>query len=430
MRLDGSIYGVLACLAGSAAAADDGTPSSNSIFTFSGFSTPAVYPVDGGTRQIQYHRLRPEIEALEVHAVSLKRHDNNLTIAVGAIPSGTSLKELNRILLERQTEPPSIPPSSSQPTFQVTNGALMLDTTSSRYTGYRFLNEPLYYEIQWGNLTVNGSSYSQLFVVATIDLHQQAISNLERLGTDPALPENVVSSSGDGNSTATGAAATAIPSASAATTNVASDSRAGLSIGAIVGIAVGCGVAGLLLIGFLVWFFAFRRRPRAPGRGGDDGGDDDDDDTGTRSIVREKEAAVATATTTAVTTMTDSSPRSAYADDGGRLHDPRRSVGGGGGGGPGIAVTTDDDDDGGDGYDGERGARQPSTYAPYSDRAASAASGGPSAPTPTPAFASRYGHLIEEGMTEDEIRRLEEEERQLDAAIEDAGRNSRLARSS
>ncbi|KAJ2987941.1 hypothetical protein NUW58_g4236 [Xylaria curta] len=42
--------------------------------------------------------------------------------------------------------------------------------------------------------------------------------------------------------------------------------------------------------------------------------------------------------------------------------------------------------------------------------------------TPEPAVASRYAHLVEEGMTEEEIRRLEEEERQLDAAIENAGR--------
>ena len=47
---------------------------------------------------------------------------------------------------------------------------------------------------------------------------------------------------------------------------------------------------------------------------------------------------------------------------------------------------------------------------------------GRGAPTPTSVIASRYAHLVEEGMTEEEIRRLEEEERQLDAAIENAGR--------
>ncbi|TGJ78595.1 hypothetical protein E0Z10_g10173 [Xylaria hypoxylon] len=93
------------------------------------------------------------------------------------------------------------------------------------------------------------------------------------------------------------------------------------------------------------------------------------------------------------------------------------------------------------------GEGRPSTdqYAPYSDRsttsptprhrstsaAATAAAASTSetdlnwsqgAPTPMSVIASRYAHLVEEGMTEGEIRRLEEEERQLDAAIEHAGR--------
>lgn len=37
-------------------------------------------------------------------------------------------------------------------------------------------------------------------------------------------------------------------------------------------------------------------------------------------------------------------------------------------------------------------------------------------------ISGRYAHLVEEGMTDDEIRRLEEEERALDEAIEEAGR--------
>lgn len=45
--------------------------------------------------------------------------------------------------------------------------------------------------------------------------------------------------------------------------------------------------------------------------------------------------------------------------------------------------------------------------------------------SPTPPISSRYAHLVEEGMTDEEIRRLEEEERALDVAIEDAGRSSR-----
>ncbi|KAI0391574.1 hypothetical protein F5Y17DRAFT_401190 [Xylariaceae sp. FL0594] len=42
--------------------------------------------------------------------------------------------------------------------------------------------------------------------------------------------------------------------------------------------------------------------------------------------------------------------------------------------------------------------------------------------TTTTTTTTSYAHLVEEGMTAEEIRRLEEEERQLDAAIESAGR--------
>jgi len=41
---------------------------------------------------------------------------------------------------------------------------------------------------------------------------------------------------------------------------------------------------------------------------------------------------------------------------------------------------------------------------------------------------AQYAHLVEEGMTEEEIRRLEDEERALDAAIEQAGSNNTGAR--
>lgn len=58
----------------------------------------------------------------------------------------------------------------------------------------------------------------------------------------------------------------------------------------------------------------------------------------------------------------------------------------------------------------------------------SALVGDPSSPVaPTPTSGTRevphsVAHLVEEGMTEDQIRRLEEEERALDQAIEQAGR--------
>ena len=52
---------------------------------------------------------------------------------------------------------------------------------------------------------------------------------------------------------------------------------------------------------------------------------------------------------------------------------------------------------------------------------------GAGAQSSTPPATSRYAHLVEEGMTDAEIRRLEEEERHLDEAIEDAGRHRRTS---
>lgn len=49
------------------------------------------------------------------------------------------------------------------------------------------------------------------------------------------------------------------------------------------------------------------------------------------------------------------------------------------------------------------------------------------AETPVTAISERYAHLVEEGMTEEELRRLEEEERALDEAIEERARSDSRA---
>jgi hypothetical protein len=150
----------------------------------------------------------------------------------------------------------------------------------------------------------------------------------------------------------------------------------------------------------------------------------------------------------------DVSPHSPYSDEGASAG----GVGGGGGVGTGTgsgsvgggeAVAT-----GAAGAAASFNSRQhlqdpPRSFTPYSDRpgaaagAAAGSAGTPSVraasmaqtdearvsvPSPIPgratprALTTPYAHLVEDGMTEDEIRRLEEEERQLDAAIEQAGR--------
>ncbi|SPN97185.1 uncharacterized protein DNG_00701 [Cephalotrichum gorgonifer] len=146
----------------------------------------------------------------------------------------------------------------------------------------------------------------------------------------------------------------------------------GLSNGAKAGIGAGVGVVGLIIIGLAIWFFLRRRRRgrQAAGVAGDDTSltpaagfiHDDKDPHATRVA---------------------DSPNSPVSDDE-RVRD--------------SAIPA-----------AEAGERS-SAHAP---------SPNPEQPRDIP---SAMAHLVEEGMTEAEIRRLEEEERALDQAIEQAGR--------
>lgn len=66
-------------------------------------------------------------------------------------------------------------------------------------------------------------------------------------------------------------------------------------------------------------------------------------------------------------------------------------------------------------------AREQGGAAGGSGGGASSQPAGHGRPTTPSGISGQYAHLVEEGMTEDEIRRLEEEERVLDEAIEQAG---------
>ncbi|KAK4449433.1 hypothetical protein QBC34DRAFT_90278 [Podospora aff. communis PSN243] len=212
------------------------------------------------------------------------------------------------------------------------------------------------------------------------------------------------------------------PTSSPAATDVASSSSSGgaLPTGAIAGIAVGAAVIVLAFLGFLVWFFLRRRRQAR---------DDDTFEayangrTRTDELMAEKEANAGV----------DVSPHSPYSDDGGQRDSSSLHNAGTGAGMATAAVaahhhkkdlsqSTQDVPRSFTPYsDGHEAiARSPSTHAasiiPASSR------GVPDSPIPgraTPhGVQTPYAHLVEEGMTEDEIRRLEDEERALDAAIE------------
>ncbi|KAK4099737.1 hypothetical protein N658DRAFT_474406 [Parathielavia hyrcaniae] len=206
----------------------------------------------------------------------------------------------------------------------------------------------------------------------------------------------------------------------------------GLPQGAIIGIAVTCSIIGLLLIGGLVWFLLRRRRQaQAMHAAGPPYG------SGSRAdeLMAEKEAAAAA--------DVDASPHSPYSDDGAPATAGPNGTYPNGASHGGEAVAA--------GAVGTAAASSPAahsrplpdaprSFTPYSDRPGAAAAGTPSVraasvaqadepqvtvPSATPGRATPrvpIAHLVEDGMTEDEIRRLEEEERQLDAAIEQAGR--------
>lgn len=165
----------------------------------------------------------------------------------------------------------------------------------------------------------------------------------------------------------------------------------GLAAGAIAGIAVGA-VAGLAIIGVLIFLFLRRRKSKQRA------GFSDTQQTSDAFISDKTEQA-----------QNADSPRSPYSDDGnqpGHLGSPGPTTAAGA-----VAST----------HHGSIAGDSPRPkFSSYQDtRSIDGASNG----AQTPQGVSRnVAHLVEEGMTQDDIRRLEEEERALDDAIERAGR--------
>ncbi|KAI1214197.1 uncharacterized protein F4807DRAFT_117884 [Annulohypoxylon truncatum] len=406
MRLDVSRFGILACLSGLAAAEggdaggakamrdDVGTTStsstaSNAVIELEALPTPPVYVEGKGVQNLAY-TYGPGITDVTVTAVNLKRYSDNGTVAMGDISNGSTTSaglHTDEAILGRQVDN-NLPPFS----FPVSNGSVTLivpDTATGLSKMYGSnAGLPLYYEFEWDNSTSSGKSYSQLIAVALSDSYQAAADAITSTGkeSNPAYVEDVQQDATNPTSISSTTGSTAAETSSASA--VASSGSGGLSPGAIAGIAVGCAVAFILIVAFIVWFFFFRRRSN---RDQAHGGSDFATNSGTRAMVLEKEGT--------------GSPQSSYPNDGGRLHDP-------------------------DAYASYEGSKAPpapgAAFATNSttDLASIGQASTTRANTP-PAYQSRYAHLIEEGMTEEEIRRLEEEERHLDEAIEDAGRNSR-----
>ncbi|KAI0125538.1 hypothetical protein BJ170DRAFT_436334 [Xylariales sp. AK1849] len=416
-----------------------GTTSPNTVILFEAWSLPGLFMEAKGDQRISWTTTSSAI----VSQAFLRRQLDNVAVGYGSrdgYPASTGASDERRSggtgfsVVGKQVVGLAARQGLATPTIhlpfdsETSGGSVTLEigTSPSDYVNTGSFNQMLYLELDWENSTTVGKSYSAPFAVTNLTDTDQAayktlsttVSNSETEDLRPYKPESSESIGDQATPSETAASSTAAATGTATSTPSAtsgvtvgtsgSSSAAGLSTGAIAGIAVACGVVGLAIIGALTWFLCLRRRRND------------------HSALQQHNGSYASGGAVAPMMgdkehprVTDS-PHSAYAADRGALHDPnlhdQRSS---------MVVGSVQ------GHEDER-----SSYAPYSDRAPTPGTGtgpmtsqtslpGGGTRSPTPPLATRYTHLIEEGMTENEIRRLEEEERHLDAAIEDAGRTSR-----
>ncbi|KAI8691155.1 hypothetical protein LRP88_08432 [Fusarium phalaenopsidis] len=194
---------------------------------------------------------------------------------------------------------------------------------------------------------------------------------------DTTLQEKIAESASSEGSLETTTAATATSSASATDSASSSGGGGGLSTGAKAGIAVGAVIGGLLIIGALA-FFLLRRRRRSKQLG--------EDYTSQQAYTVDKETHGR---------ATDS-PNSPYSDE--NQVQP-------------VALQNISHDH----------EEQTARGTPTPNNLPRTSTGSRNAPTPQ-GMSSNVAHLVEDGMTAEEIRRLEEEERELDDEIERAAR--------
>lgn len=280
--------------------------------------------------------------------------------------------------------------------------------------------QSMYFQINWAQ--DGGSSYSRYFTVAAdlVNAKKFADNSTTYNSTKPALPESLGAGTSTVSASVTVAMKTTVPispSGSPSSSDSASGKSGGggLTKGAIAGIAVGAAVAGILAAGALIWLLIFRRRRRqqastggTPGLGGPYGSNGN---SRTQELMAEKEASAGV----------DVSPHSPYSDDGNNAP---------AGTSPAVAAAAAGASMSGGGDGDVADAPHPQSHdrslTPYSDHQASSPAEDPHSTTAPVAGAqgrsTPYVHLVEDGMTEDDIRRLEAEERELDQAIEQAAR--------
>ncbi|KAI1744232.1 hypothetical protein F4680DRAFT_286104 [Xylaria scruposa] len=414
MRLSVAIFELLACSVGVSTTGtialrqNQGTniPSSNSVITVENIipttlaSRPAIPRAN--VSQFRFETNGPRINKVRLKIyVDPNNGEGDVVISSTSFNSSVSTSGTNgQVMLnsDQGESTPGPPPRASLLSPMPDNNLLIFWASSDS----GIVNKPLYVECEWTNSSASGNSTSQLFVVYNEDDNDpetRALGSLDGLrdGSNYGVParneSTIVIPTSPTPTTKPEVSTSPASGTTAATAGPESATTApnGLNTNAIIGIAVGVGGGGLLIAAALIWFFCFRRRRRTAAH---HAMPSYASDVGVHAMMHDKEIPVV-------------------------LESSSAPYGGAGG-----------DNEG-----------RPSTdhYAPYSDRSTTSPTpdhhrtassttavanidSTRGAPSPTPAIVSRYAHLVEEGMTEDEIRRLEEEERQLDAAIENAGR--------
>lgn len=308
-------------------------------------------------------------------------------------------------------------------TLSIIEGNVTIDNMRNLET---FNREPLYFAAEWQSLSlgIKGTTYSRWFAyVDSQDQFESIKSDMLFSSDESAHPEKVTTLP----SPTTGPTSTPLSNLPSNPNSEKEEPNAGgLATGAIIGIAVACGIVGLVSIIAAIWFFLHRRRQQTTNQGGP-GRPYGVERNRTEDLMAEKEAS----------TGTDPSPHSPYSDEGILVGGPADTHHEGtsipnGAVAPVLPQQTprlQQPHDQSRSYTpySDRGARSPGTHATsiaHSEDTSRAGMGSPTAGRATPhgSLAPQYAHLVEEGMTEEEIRRLEDEERQLDAAIEQAGR--------
>ncbi|KAF5025746.1 hypothetical protein F66182_2168 [Fusarium sp. NRRL 66182] len=258
--------------------------------------------------------------------------------------------------------------------FPVTNTEERLDVwLNLMLNNVDYYGKSMFVEIAW-ELDVEGYTKTELFTVTN---DTDAVKGLEEQLAREQESEGPLEGLASGTSSTSDSEETASPDSEAS-----SGGSGKLSTGATAGIAVGAAIGGLLIIGALVWFLLRRRRRNKQ---------ISDDYTAQQTYAVDKETHGR---------ATDS-PNSPYSDE--NHMQP-------------VAL---------DNIDRDHGRGLPPTPPPGGIPRSSIGShgrGGNSGVQTPQGMPSNVAHLVEDGMTPEEIRRLEEEERQLDDEIERAAR--------